>query len=270
MAGKKILFLDLDGTLLNDDKTISEKNKESISVAVNAGNYIVIATGRPVQNGRKVVRELGLDFPGCYMIAFNGGVIYDCSADKVLAEKTMAIEDVEYLFQRAREDEIYIQTYTKNYILTEKCTQETRFYLKNADMSYKTGQVRKLIEDEPNKVLLIDLKDRTRLEAFQKKHAEWAKGRCESFFSSQEYLEYCPKGINKGWGVDYIREFLNISHEDTVAVGDEENDISMLKRAFVGVAMKNAKDHVKAEADYVTEHTNNEDAIAEIIEKYIL
>lgn len=270
MAGSKVIFLDLDGTLLNDRKEISEKNRNTIAAAINNGNYLVIATGRPVNSARKVVRDLGLTFPGCYMIAFNGAVIYDCAADRILAEKTMNIEDVEYLVTRAKESGIYVQTYSKDYVLTEKQTKESEFYKSRTGMKVKFGEMKKLIQDEPHKVLLIDLDDRQKLEEFKKNNAKWAEGRCNCFFSSEKYLEYCPKDINKGWGVDYIREFLNIDVENTIAVGDAENDISMIERAYIGVAMKNGSDAIKEVADYITMNDNNEDGISEVIEKYIL
>ena len=80
----KILFADLGRTLLCDDKSISEKNRAAIQKMLERGHYFVLATGRPVESGRIVVKDLGLTSPGCYMIAFNGAVIYDCAADRVL------------------------------------------------------------------------------------------------------------------------------------------------------------------------------------------
>lgn len=117
-------------------------------------------------------------------------------------------------------------------------------------------------------MLLIDLDHKERLEAFQQAHAEWEKGKCSSFFSCKEYLEYCPLGANKGYGVEFLCDFLGVPIENAVAVGDEENDISMIRNAGVGVAMKNALQIVKDAADYVTEHNNNEDGVTEVIEKF--
>lgn len=118
-------------------------------------------------------------------------------------------------------------------------------------------------------MLLIDLNGQEKLRKFQADHREWEKGRCTSFFSCDEYLEYCPLGATKGYGVEYLEKFLNISKENTIAVGDQENDIPMLQAAHIGCAMKNAEEKVKEIADYVTEHDNNEDGVAEVIEKFI-
>ncbi|MGN0484717.1 MAG: Cof-type HAD-IIB family hydrolase [Lachnospiraceae bacterium] len=271
MAGSKILYLDLDGTLLKNDKTVSERNRNVIKEALNAGHYIVLATGRPVDSGRRVVKDLGLTLPGCYMIAFNGAVLYDCAADKVLDEHTMAIADVEYLFSKAKSAGIYIQTYSKNYIIAEERTKETQFYIEHSGMRCKVGSVQALIEDEPHKVLLIDLSEKNnKLKKFKADNQAWASEHSDCFFSSPEYLEYCPKGIDKGWGVEYFRKLLNVKKNNTLAIGDGENDIPMLQAAYVGVAMKNADEAVKAVADYVTVYDNNEDGVAEAIEKYVL
>lgn len=271
MGDSKILFVDLDATLLSDDKTISTGNRQAIRRALDAGNYVVAATGRSVESGRIVVKELGLTMPGCYMIAFNGAVIYDCSADRILCDKTIPIQYVYQLFDKARRAGLYIQTYNKTDVLTERHTEELDFYTRNTGMNYKLLQdVAMSLESEPHKVLLIHLKSRKILEEFQEANAVWAEGKLSSFFSCNEYLEYCPLGVNKGASIEYLCRFLNIPLENTVAVGDERNDISMIRTAHVGVAVRNAVEAARYAADYITEHDNNHDAIAEVIEKFIL
>lgn len=271
MGNSRILFIDLDATLLSDDKTVSDRNRQAIRQALDAGNYVVVATGRPVDNGRIVVKELGLTMPGCYMIAFNGAVLYDCSADRVLYEKTIPIQYVYQLFDKASRAGLYIQTYNKAEVLVEKHTPELDFYIRRSKMTYKLlHDVTMALESEPCKVLLIHLKNRRILEEFQKANASWAEGKLSSFFSCNQYLEYCPLGVNKGSAIEYLCQFLNIPIEYTVAVGDEQNDIFMIQTAQIGVAVANAVEAVKEAADYVTVNDNNHDAIAEVIEKFIL
>lgn len=271
MKGNRILFLDLDHTLLNDDKSISEENRAAIHQALEEGNYVVIATGRAVESGRIVVRDLGLTKPGCYMIAYNGAVLYDCSADRILYDKTIPVQDVLYLFDRAKEAGIYIQTYNKNGVLAEKHTKELDYYVKNSRMSYRLlDSLAQQLEEEPHKVMLIDLESNERLQQFQKEYAGWAEGKMTSFFSCMEYLEYCPHGVCKGAAIGYLCSLLNIPQEFTVAVGDERNDISMIEAAGTGVAVANAVPQAKAAADYITEQDNNHAAVAEVIRKFIL
>lgn len=267
----KILFVDLDATLLCDDKSITQENLKAIRKMLDQGHYIVLATGRPIESGRVVARELGLTVPGCYMIAFNGAIIYDCSADRVLAKRSIPIDVVQELFERAEKAGIYAQTYNNTDIITTHHTRELDFYKEKTGLSYKLSpNVLDILEEEPQKVLLIALEDKERLSRFQKENLQWEFEKCNSFFSSEEYLEYCPVETSKGYGTNYLMRILNIPLECTVAVGDEQNDISMIQAAHIGVAMKNGIEELKQVADYVTERDNNHSAIAEVIEKFIL
>lgn len=268
----KILFADLDNTLLRDDKSISEKNREAIQKMLGRGHYFVIATGRTVESGRMVVKDLGLTMPGCFLIAFNGAVIYDCAADRILLKRSVPVEVVHEIFERAERAGIYAQTYNNVDILTKRHTKELDYYRERSrHMSYKiTRHISDALDEEPQKVILIRLQHDGKLEEFQKRNRAWAIGKCNSFFSCREYLEYCPLDTDKGTGVDYLVHQLNLPKTSTVAVGDEQNDIPMLARAHIGIAMKNGIDEIKEEADYITEQDNNHDAIAEVIDRFIL
>lgn len=267
----KILFVDLDATLLCDDKSVSEGNRKAIRKMLEAGHYIALATGRPVESGRAVARELGLTIPGCYMVAFNGAVLYDCAADRVLLKRSIPIDVVQEIFERAKKAGLYVQTYNNTDVITTKHTKELDYYIECSHISYKLADsVLDVLEEEPQKVLLIALERKERLVKFQKNNMKWEKGKCNSFFSSKEYLEYCPYGTSKATGVEELARVLNMPMDSTIAVGDEQNDISMIQAAHLGIAMKNGTDEVKAVADYVTERDNNHDAIAEIIEKFVL
>jgi hypothetical protein len=267
----KVLFVDLDGTLLCDDKSISKRNKEAIDKMLSEGHYLVIATGRSIDSGRMVAGKLGLNCPGCYMIAYNGGLLYDCAADRVLYKKTMPIEVVQELMFRAKEAGLYAHTYNKADVITSRHTKELDFYCAGTGLSYRLSEnVLDLLDEEPPKVIVISLDDEKKLKRFQKKNLSWEKGKCTSFFTSREYLEYCPIGTDKGSALQILTEKLNLPLECTIAVGDEENDIPMIKAANIGVAMKNGIESTQKAADYVTENDNNHDAIAEVIEKFIL
>ena len=131
---KKIFFIDFDGTLMRDDKTISDKNREALRNAVDQGHYIALATGRAVSSGRRIAKELGLTRPGCYLVAYNGGTIYDFSADCILSNKRLPIEYAEYLLREATEAGIHIQTYSDTQVLAAARNKELDFYTK------KTGR----------------------------------------------------------------------------------------------------------------------------------
>lgn len=205
------------------------------------------------------------------MIAFNGAVVYDCAADRVLHKSSLPIEVTQEIFDRAHKAGIYVQTYNTVDIVTKRHTKELDYYVERSHMTYKlTRRISDCLDSEPQKVILIHLEDDGKLKRFQKANAAWAKGKCNSFFSCKEYLEYCPVDTDKGTGAQYLVKLLNIPHTSTVAIGDEQNDIPMIQSAHIGIAMKNGIDDIKKAADYVTENDNNHDAIAEVIEKFIL
>ena len=270
---KKILFTDLDGTLLNSDKLVSEGNRAAIERLLQAGHYLVVATGRPTKSAFKVVQKLGLTMPGCYMIAYNGCVIFDCSKEEIWMEKTLPMEHVRYLFEEAEKAGLYIQTYGENDIILTNCDgPELQYYTKgnrNTLNCEVCEDVCEAIGKEPNKVLLIDMNEEGIL-TFWKEHREWEEGKCESTFSCREFLEYLPLGVSKGSAVRTLCEMLGVDIVNAYAAGDERNDISMIEAAGVGVAMKNAVPEAKAVADYVTENDNEHDGIAEVIDRLII
>ncbi len=266
---KKILFTDLDGTLLREDKTVSFRNRQAIEALLEAGNYLVIATGRPSKSGLDVVRSLGLNRPGCYLIAYNGGAMYDCAGECLLEQRTLPISCVEYLFSEARRYGLHIQTYQGEALLTERHTRELDFYVEHSTMDFRIlPDVPKALTREPHKVLLASLNAEERLQEFQREHLCWERDRCCSFFSGREYLEYCPRGVDKGYGIRRLAEILHVPLEQTWAAGDERNDVPMLLAAGTGVAMRNGHPDAKEAAGYVTEHDNDHDAIAELIERF--
>lgn len=271
MKEQKILFTDIDGTLLDDAKEIPKENMEAIKKAIAKGHYVVISTGRPLESAKMVVEKLGLTMKGCYLIAYNGGVVYDCGNDKVLKEERLSYDCVRELMEKAEAAGIYFQTYCGTKIVTKTEGKELAAYRSHTKLDYiLTDDIMGALTQEPPKAMLINLDDKKCLEDFQKENLEWQEGKEISFFSNDTYLEYCPVGSTKGLGMEFLCSYLDIPIENTIAAGDERNDIPMLKAAQVGVAMKNAKDEVKACADYVTERTNNEAGIAEVIEKFLL
>ena len=144
-------------------------------------------------------------------------------------------------------------------------------YAEKMHMTYKVmPDLPDSIPEDPAKVLMVSLDEHDRLEQFRQDISGWAKGRISVFFSNQWYLEFVREGISKGFAVRYIASHLGVPMENTVAAGDAENDIAMLKAAHIGCAMANATDEVKKAADYVTVRDCEHSGVAEIIDKFIL
>ena len=271
MSDSKILFLDIDDTLLCRDKTLTPENDALIRTALQEGHHIVICSGRPLAGILPVAERLDLLKPGCFLIAFNGGLIYDCGKKKPVFEKTLPLKDVRLLFKKADEHGLYIQTYDDRNLLIRKETEETRFY---------TGRISVIprvmpdlpdgLEKEPVKALLVELHDKSRLDRYREEVAPIVKGRVSLFYSSEYLLECVKEGISKGAAVKWLCGYLGIPLTSSVAAGDSENDIPMLEAAHVGCAMKNATDACKEAADYITEQDCDHSGVAEIIRRFIL
>ena len=271
---KKILFLDLDGTLLTDSKGITPENLDAIQKAVNLGHAIVVCTGRPLVSTAKQLEKLGLTSPGCYAITSNGALIYDAHSKKTIFYKGVHKDCIREAFDEAYKFGLHAQTYNQAGAVCEHDTEEMHYYSVSTLLPYEVAEdVMKALDkdSDPIKLLFIDLHDRSRLEAFRRHMEPWAeKNQLDMFFSCDQYLEFLPKGINKGSGVRFISEYLNIPYEHTLAAGGAENDITMLKAVKLPCVMKNARPEMYAYGEYITELDNNHSGIAEIIEKFML
>lgn len=271
--GAKILFLDLDGTLFNDAKEVTPANRAALERARAAGCRIAISTGRALPGAMGLVRELGLTGQDCYVSASNGGVLYDCGADKVLSRRFLPVEDAEELFAYARAHGLHVQTYDREGVVLMRPFDESfvREYCRtNNNRPWRAVNSLAELDEPPVKVLLVGPEDRVALGEAKDWITTHMAGRAECFYSSSVLLDVMPAGVNKGYGVRELCRRLGIDVGESVAAGDEANDIPMLRAAGVGAAMANAAPEVKAAADYITTRDNNHSGVAEIIEKFCL
>lgn len=265
---RKILFTDMDGTLLRNDKTVSQGNRDAILRLLASGGIFVMASGRAESSGYAVAKAAGLLLPGCYIIGYNGATLYDCGAGRILERRTIPIPYVRYLFSEAKRWGLHIQTYQDGKALTERYSPELEYYVQTSSIEHTVAEnVLDLLREEPCKALMASFQEE-RLIEFQREHLAWEQGKCCSFFSCPEYLEYCPQGTDKGAAVRRMAKRMGVPMEDTYAVGDERNDVSMLREAGTGIAVRNAHPQAMEAADWVTEHDNEHDAIAEVVERF--
>lgn len=266
----KILFTDLDGTLLNDDKTISSENLLAIERAAKAGHAVIITTGRSLSSAMPYIEALAAVQKNCYAITYNGGLIYDYTNHKPIFKKTIPLTDVKYIFQQAEKFHIHCQTYEKDYVLALRNSPELEEYKEHSGMPVQIDPaLTEHLLEEPAKVLTSCLDNRELHDAYRRYMEPWAKGRLSLFFSNDRYLEHVPEGISKGNAIHFLCSYLGVPISQILAAGDAENDIAMIKEAGTGVCMANGTKEVQSLAHYVTLRDNNHGGIAEIIEKFI-
>lgn len=268
----KILFVDLDGTLLNDEKEISEENHLAIEKAVGCGQTIVVTTGRALISTQKQVERLGLNTKGCYAITSNGALIYDTYTGEIVFRTGVPRHLIRPIFDEAYAFGLHAQTYTDEYAICEKAGREMEYYTRTTLHPYRVvPDVVEALSADPVKLLFIDLDSRKNLEDFREHIKPYTDANgLDMFFSCDYYLEFLPHGINKGSGVRFLSKLLQVPIEHTVAAGDAENDIAMLQAAGTACVMKNAAPGMEAYADYITERDNNHSGIAEVIERFLL
>jgi len=268
---KHLLFLDLDGTLLNDAKEITPGNRAALDAALQRGHGVIITTGRPLKSAMAHAHKLQLDKPGCYLVAYNGGVIYDWAAEKQLYTLSLPYETVNRVFDYVNSTGVHIQTYDTWDVLVEKrCDNETVRRYCDGTIGFRViGDVHTDLKEEPVKILIIDFDNKSALEKIQAWVLEHMGQDVECFFSSNAYLEVVPKNIRKGEAVKMLCRLLDVPISNAVAVGDEANDLSMIVDAGIGVAMCNGIAAVKAAANYITKNDNNHDGVAEVVEKFL-
>lgn len=267
----KILFLDLDGTLLNDKKEITPGNMEAIHEALQARHKVVISSGRATGSVEAMAQRMSLTSKGCYAITFNGACIYDLHQKKLLYHHTMPKATLRRVMNMAYEEGIHAHTYTANCVLSERETEALRFYSSTTKLGYRlVPDVCAALPGDPEKVITICLDDREKLCRFQEKLAAWKEGNVDSFFSSPHFLEVVPHGVCKGDAIKRLCTLLSIPMENTVSAGDAQNDISMLETTHISVVMKNAEPSMYPYGNYITKNDNNHDGIAEVIHQFIL
>lgn len=267
---RKIFLTDMDGTLLCADKSITKENKEMVHALLDAGHVFAIASGRAYASLQRIIDELTIRRPGCYVVANNGAQVYDMATGERIRDLAFDNAAAKYLYEEAGKQGLYIQSYSDEYILGSRACPEYDAYVKEAGSAGIVEAPEITLQRRLPKVLLVELSDHQKLVDFQKAHQDWQEGKCISFFSSPHYLEYCPVGSSKGDALRFLCERLEIPVADSVAVGDEENDLSMIEAAGTGAAMCNAIPEILRAADVVTEHDHNHNGVAEIIKKYVL
>ena len=266
----RVLALDLDGTLTNDEKKVTPRTRAALDAAVAKGVTIVLASGRPTAGIMPLAKDLGLDKKGGCILAYNGGAIIDCKTGETLYQKRLDPDMVPKLCAFAAEKDIAILTYNKEGVVTEH--PDDKWALRECFTCKlpMTGvdDLTKYADYPICKMpITLDPARRNEVCAEGKKRFE---GQIDLYPSSPFFIEAVPLGVAKDVSLGALLEKMGLTRENLMACGDGLNDRSMLAFAGTGVAMRNAEDAVKAVASDVTTADNNHDGVAEAIEKFIL
>jgi Cof subfamily protein (haloacid dehalogenase superfamily) len=273
IMGYKLIACDMDETLLNDNHVICQRNIDLIKRAKNEyGVKFVPATGRGYESIKRDLNVLGLyDEAGEYVISFNGGALTENKEGKLLKFKGLMFEKMKEIFEYGLTKDVCIHVYTKDKLYIYNLSESEKERLKNQKLEcilMKENTV-DVLKDEPIAKILYQNIDVPYLMSLESEMKDITDGHCVISYSSNRYMEFNALGVDKGSGLIDLAGILDIDIKDVIAVGDNYNDMSMLKVAGLSVAAGNAVEDVKKVCNYTTEADNNEGVVAELIERFI-
>lgn len=287
----KLVAIDLDGTMLNKYGVITENTKNVIKKVQEKGVEVIIASGRPINSVKNFSKEINSQK---YFISGNGAITYDIKNDKILYENILNKNKVLQVIKICEENSIYYNVYTENGIIAKNLNYNTLYYYKeniNKSEENKTHinmveNIYDYIENRNEKILKIMICDgsKTIFNSIMKKIREITdieildvshmsrkiiKQGTEEIALEYFYTEISAKDVDKWNALEKLIELMNITKEEVVTIGDNANDIKMLKNAGLGVAMGESAPYVKECANEVTT-SNDNDGVAVILEKIFL
>lgn len=269
----KLIACDMDETLLNDEKHVSPENHNAIKKVCELGVKFVLASGRGYTDIQNVARTLNLaDKHGEYTISFNGGVITENKDNKILFKQGITFEQTNTLFKIGLGYDVGFHIYTLDKVYIYRATQE--------ELDYMTGRLDNCIvlpepnidflKDETIIKILFQNNDRQYLETIEREMTRETLSQFSISYSGNRYIEFNSQGVSKGNALLQLAKMLGINQDEMISIGDNNNDISMLEVAGLGIAVANATTDAKEAAKVVSEYTNNQSAIAQVIEQYVL
>lgn len=270
----RLVAIDLDGTLLDMNKEISIRNKRAIALAIEKNVKIVICSGRVFSGARLYAKEVGSKDP---IIACNGAIISENLDRKVLYSSVLDNEACLKIVDICHKHQIYFHIYAGDSMLTEKLGfTSLKYFEKNKTISIEErvkievvkNMAEKINEMQGQVLKAVVVNDDIELLKRVRNEIKQISG-VDVMSSNYDNFEVMNKGVNKGAALKKLSELLDISAWEMIAIGDNENDISMLEYAGLGVAMDNGENCVKEVAQYITA-SNSRDGVAQAIEKFVL
>lgn len=266
----KLIAIDMDGTLLDSENHISNRTKEALAGAKQRGVHVVLSTGRILKSAMEYSDQLGLKNP---IVASNGGIMVDEDSN-VLFKSPLDKDAIKQAVKMADDEDVYCHLYDESKFYSSKRVQQVvEFYGEKDGKMNVDLELFKNIEDildiedlDIYKLIFID-ENPEKLKNFREKISKVDNLSISSSWSNN--VEAMAQNVSKGETLKRLCEMLNIESNEIIAIGDSENDLSMLNIAGLSVAMGNGADAIKGKVDYVTD-TNDNDGVAKAIEKFVL
>ena len=269
----KLIAIDMDGTLLNSQNKISKRNIKALHRAIEEGVYVVLSTGRILKSALYYSKYIKLSNP---IVACNGAIVSFGDERNILYEKALERETAEKLIRLAEENHIYYHFYDMDTFYSRVLDEEMVNHYKSSENNFGKQNINfkilenplKILEEEPKiyKFVFVE-NEKYKLECFRNVLREIEGIDISSSWHNN--VEVMNKGVSKGEGLKQLCKTLDVDTSQVVAIGDNENDISMFQVAGLAIAMENGDDIAKEYSHVITD-INDEDGVAKAIEKYVL
>jgi len=261
----KLIAIDIDDTLINDDKEVTPATQEALKQAVEQGVIVTLATGRAYASAKQIARQTGLNVP---IITYQGALIKNLLDEEVLLERFVPREAAHKLLDYCLEHNLHLQTYVNDRLYVREDNDKIRGYVElNRTPYFIEPDFRSLMDKPTPKLLLID--DPGYLDELAPVLRELLGPDVHITKSKPHFLEVMHKEGTKGHALAFLAAHFGCDLSETIGIGDSWNDRELLTTAGLGVAMENATPALKEVADYVTA-SNNEDGVKKVIDRFIL
>lgn len=261
----RLVALDLDGTLLNDDKQIHEHDIKIIQEIMSKGVMVTLASARPLCSMLPYAQQLGINFP---LISLSGSYVSDMQETEILVERPMDLAVFKEMVMVFEEKDYYIKAYSKNRLFVQEDDEVTQRYSKVFKVPYTAVGKKQLRTLDMSLLRLAIFDEPSRIEEARETLGNWS-----NYFKvirdTDRGLEIVEHTVSKGTALKSLCQNFNIALEQVMAIGNEGSDLAMIQSAGLGIAMGNSCEELKEHAAYVTKE-NAQCGVGFAIQQYIL
>lgn len=265
----KLIAIDIDGTLLNSKRELTQETIDAITEARSRGVKVILASGRPIAGMRKQLNALNMTTDDDYVIHFNGSIVETAGTGKIIHSEILTGADAKLVALTAKNLNVNTHAFSHSIgLITPKASKYTNVEATINDIELHEMDFSELEDDHAIvKAMIVD--EPENLEAAIQQLPQHLHDKFTIVKSADYFLEFLNPRSNKGLAVKKLAETLNIPQEKVMCIGDAGNDRHMVSYAGLGVAMGNAMEETKEVADYITT-TNDENGVANAIRKFVL
>lgn len=259
----KLVATDIDGTILIPEGEFTESVRECIKKLSVSGIKVVLVTGRMNAAAKLIAHDLGLNTP---IVSYQGGLVKE--HEKTLYERYLTELQTEKIIEWAKSEKIHLNLYNDDILYSQTDDAEIQRYCNNQHTTYQVKPFSEIKKDKVNKVLAIDYNNPERISLYEK---ELPKLFPELYIvkSTPYFLEFSNREASKYCAVKFLQKYWNLKDNEILTIGDQNNDIELLRAGGIKIAMGNATDELKSVADYITDTVQN-DGFVKAMEKFCL